>query len=68
MGILLEYALGGPRDDVQAYAWYDLAAASGFESAGRNRDYVLTRLRNQDAERADRLAGEYRDLYATIQN
>ena len=34
---MYQYGKGVPQDDVQAYAWYNLAAAAGLEQAKKNK-------------------------------
>ena len=47
------------QDYVQAYMWYDLAAASGAEYAARNRDIVAAKMTPAGVSMAQRRAHEW---------
>ncbi len=50
LGIRYDQSRGVPKDDVQAYMWFNLAAAQGDEDA------AFTDGRREDAELRDKLA------------
>ena len=61
---MYSYGMGVPQDEVEAYAWYNLAAAS-MEVARKNRDSISRRLPPEA-----RLAGQQRtkQLQREIEN
>jgi hypothetical protein len=52
---------GVPRDDVMAYALFNVAAASGHEEARNNRDRVLKELSSSQIQKGQSLATEIFD-------
>ena len=59
--VMYYHGEGVPQDDVQAYAWLNIAAAQGDKKAAEPRDRVGQRM-TQDA-RAQRLAQQYWEAY-----
>ena len=49
---------GVPADDVAAYAWYSVAATSGFDYAPKKRDVVKCQLTNPQLEKGEAMARE----------
>ena len=54
---------GAPRDNVQAYAWLNIAVAQGYTLAAEARDIVAQRMTSEARDQAQRLAQEYWDTY-----
>jgi hypothetical protein len=54
---------GVPQDYIQAYAWYNVAAASGEDTARKNRDAVAGRMSPSQLEQAQKLSSR---LFAEI--
>ena len=51
---------GVAKDDVIAYMWYNLAAASGHEKAKRNRDILAKEMTRDQIAEAQRLSREWK--------
>jgi TPR repeat protein len=49
---------GVPQDNVQAWMWFNLAAAQGNESAKKNRDIAASHMTRDQLAQAQRLARE----------
>ena len=47
-----------PADDVAAYAWYSVAATSGFDYAPKKRDFIKRQLTNPQLEEGQVMARE----------
>jgi uncharacterized protein len=60
LGLLYAKGQGVPRDDVQAYMWFELAAAQGDQSAANNREAAARRMTPDQIAEAQRLAHEWR--------
>jgi uncharacterized protein len=60
LGLLYAKGEGVPRDDVQAYMWFELAAAQDDQSAANNRDAAARRMTPEQIAEAQRLAREWR--------
>ncbi len=50
---------GVPEDDVQAYAWFNIAAAQGNELAKEDKEHVAGSMTREERVRAQELAREY---------
>ncbi len=50
---------GVPRDDVLAYMWFNLAAASGSNSGQENREIVAERMTPDQIAEAQRMARDW---------
>ena len=55
--MMYQWGKGVPRNVVQAYAWYNLAAA-GHESAGEERDKLLGRMAPEEVVEGQALSRE----------
>ena len=52
------FGKGVPEDDVAAYAWLSVAAASGDDKARKNRDIIKRRLTPSQLEKGQVMARE----------
>ena len=60
LGSMYAYGIGIPADNVQAYFWYDLAAARGEENAAEKRDLIAKKLTPDELVEAQKLAREWK--------
>jgi uncharacterized protein len=60
LGLLYAKGQGVPRDDVQAYMWFELSAAQGDQSAANNREAAARRMTPDQIAEAQRLASEWK--------
>jgi len=60
LGLLYAKGQGVPRDDVQAYMWFELSAAQDDQSAVSNRDAVAQRMKPEQIAEAQKLAHAWR--------
>jgi uncharacterized protein len=60
LGLLYAKGQGVPRDDVQAYMWFELSAAQDDQSAVSNRDAAAQRMTPEQIAEAQKLAHEWR--------
>jgi uncharacterized protein len=60
LGLLYAKGQGVPRDDVQAYMWFELSAAQDYQSAASNRDAAAQRMTPEQIAEAQKLAHEWR--------
>jgi TPR repeat protein len=58
IGVLYDHGKGVPKDTVQAYMWYDLAASNGDEGGKKNRDLIAKEMTPEQIAEAKRLAKE----------
>ena len=63
LGVMYAIGRGVPQDDVQAYAWLNVAAAQGDTPASKARDVVAQRMTPEARARAQRLAQQYWEAY-----
>jgi len=56
-----------PQDFVQAYMWFNLAAAQGFQAAVKDRDLIAQRMTPAQIAEAQKLAREWRPKIANAQ-
>ena len=54
---------GVPEDDVQTYAWFNVAAAQGSDVAKKNKEITAESMTNEGRARAQQLAREYWEKY-----
>ncbi len=59
LGILYSQGRGVPKDSVQAYAWYTLAAGQGDDLAGKFKDHLEKSMTLEQLAEAQRLAREW---------
>ena len=52
-----------PKDDVQAYAWFSLAAAQGNATAKRGKDIVARTMTDEQLAKAQALSQDFREKY-----
>ena len=59
------YALGRGvlEDDVQAYAWFNIAAAQGVKGAEESKKLAAEYMKHKEIARAQRLAQQYWEAY-----
>ncbi len=60
LGVMYERGRGVPKDSVQAYRWYTLAASQGDDLAGKFKDLLEKSMTLEQLAEAQRLAGEWR--------
>ena len=60
LGVLYANGYGVPQDFVQAYKWYNLAAANGAEVAGLRRDTLAKQMIPAQIAEAQQLAREWK--------
>lgn len=58
LGKMHEQGLGGERDPIWAWVWYDFAAAGGDTKANQLRDVLSRRLDSEQLAEANRLAND----------
>ena len=63
LGVLYDNGYGVAQDFVQAYMWFTLAAAQGFESAAENRELIAGEMTPADISEAQRLAREWQEAH-----
>ena len=55
---------GVPQNDVQAYAWYNIAGAQGLLATAREaRDAIANRMTREELARAQELARQYWEAF-----
>ncbi len=59
LGVMYEFGLGVPRDFVQAYLWFSLAAAQGDAVAQQNQDITASQMAPEQIAEAQRMAREW---------
>ena len=59
LGLIYENGKGVISDPIQAYAWFSVASALGYEGASRNRDHLERRMTSAQITKAKALAQEY---------
>ena len=60
LAAMYAYGIGVPADNVQAYFWYDLAAARGEENAAEKRDLIAKKLTPDELVEAQKLVREWK--------
>ena len=65
LGLLYGTGRGVPQDDVEAYAWWNLAAAQGIKAAAKGRDIALEGMTPAQVAQAQKLS---RTLAQRIEN
>jgi len=60
LGRMYERGQGIPKDNVQAYMWWNLAAAHGDKKAMTLREFVATQMTPGQIAEAQRLATEWK--------
>ncbi len=59
LGIMSSQGLGVPKDSVQAYRWYTLAASQGDDLADKFKDHLAKSMTLDQLAKAQRLAREW---------
>ena len=59
LGIIYSQGRGVPKDSVQAYRWYTLAAGQGDDLAGKFKDHLEKSMTLDQLAEAQRLAREW---------
>ncbi len=59
VGVMYDKGQGVPKDDGLAYMWFNLAAASGYETARENRDLLSKKMTSKQIAEAQRMAREW---------
>ena len=54
---------GVPQDNVQAWAWFDIAAGQGDKNARENKKIIATSMVREGCARAQKVALEYWEKY-----
>ncbi len=54
---------GGPQNDVQGYAWLNIAVGQGYACAEKFKELVAKRMTREGIARAQELAREYWEDY-----
>ena len=54
---------GVPENDIQAYTWFNIAAAQGQKSAEKSKKVVTKSMTSENRARAQELASEYWKAY-----
>ena len=60
LGVMYANGEGVPKDDVQAYLWFNLAAAQGDELARTNRDNIEKQMTKAQIAKAQKLIREWK--------
>jgi TPR repeat protein len=60
LGIMYANGWGVPKSDIEAYKWYNLAAAQGQSEATTRRDRIAARMTPAQLAEGQRLAAEWR--------
>ena len=60
LGVMYAEGRGVQQDFVQAHMWFDLAAASGDSSAGKNMEIIAAKMTRSQIAEAQRLAKEWK--------
>jgi TPR repeat protein len=63
LGVMYSFGRGVPQDYVQAYMWFNLAAAQGNEKASQNRNIVAKLMTCSDISKAQRMVHEWREAH-----
>ncbi len=63
LGVMYSFGRGVPQDFVQAYMWFNLAAAQGNEKASQNRNIVAKLMTCSDISKAQRMVHEWREAH-----
>ena len=63
LGVMYSFGRGVPQDYVQAYMWFNLAAAQGNEKALQNRNIVAKLMTCSDISKAQRMAHEWLEAH-----
>ena len=63
LGVMYANGEGIPKDYVQAYAWFNIAAAQGDEIAKENLEKITTEMTTAGITKAQELSREYWDIY-----
>ena len=60
LGFMYELGQGVPQDYVQAYMWFNLAAAQGTRGAAEWREHIAARMTPAQIAEAQKLASEWK--------
>ena len=63
LGLMYNNGQGVPEDYVQAYAWYNIAAAQGHDHAENNKKLIAESMTRGQRARAQELARQYWEAY-----
>ena len=63
LGFMYGTGEGIPKDYVQAYAWFNIAAAQGDETAKENLEIITKVMSTADIAKAQELSLEYWEAY-----
>ena len=63
LGDMYRTGRGIPKNFIQAYAWYNIAAAQGEEMAKEELKYILPAMATADITKAQELSSEYWEAY-----
>ena len=59
LGVCYENGTGIPKSFVEAYRWFNVAAAQGDEDATKHRDHLERKMSKSEISRAQRLSTEF---------
>ncbi len=65
LGVMYDSGQGIPEDDVQAYAWLNVAAAQGFDSAQKVKERIAKNMTGDEIAEAQKLSREYLEAYVS---
>ena len=63
LGFMYADGRGVPEDSVQAYAWFNIAAAQGDDSAEHGKKLIAESMTREQRARAQELARQYWEAY-----
>ena len=63
LGVMYDSGRGVPEDNLQAYAWYNIAAAQGHDLAEHNKKLIAESMTREQRARAQELARQYWEAY-----
>jgi len=66
LGDMYYQGRGVPQDYSQAYAWFSVAVANGYEHSIELRDSAAKKLSSSDLIKAQKLAAEYFEKYQPV--
>ena len=54
---------GVPKDNVNAYAWYNVGSANGYDGASKNRDLIAKEMTPEQIAKAQELSKVWFEKY-----
>ncbi len=68
LGFQYEQGVGVPEDDIQAYAWFSLASAQGYQDARDAKEILAGRMTRAQIAEAQKLSREYWEAFGPATN